>query len=173
MKNPTACVHRAAAFHYIWKAQHEKAIAEAERAIALEPNNAQSHHVMGIALIFAGSSKEAVDYYKTAMRLDPYYPASYLWFLGLAQFCVGQLEEAATSFERARKRNPELAAWPLAATYAHLGREQEAKDVLAEYMKKRKMSKPPTVKRLLKYYPFKDPKDGDRFAEGLRKAGLE
>jgi hypothetical protein len=83
------------------------------------------------------------------------------------------LEEAATSFERARKRNPGLPAYPLAATYAHLGREQEAKDVLAEYMKKRNISKPPPVKRVLKYYPFKDPKDTDRLAEGLRKAGLE
>ncbi|NIO06745.1 MAG: hypothetical protein GTO40_01680 [Deltaproteobacteria bacterium] len=66
-----------------------------------------------------------------------------------------------------------MAAWPLTATYAHLGREQEAKGVLAEYMKMRRVSKPPTVKEVLKYFPFKDPKDTDRFAEGLRKAGLE
>ena len=128
---------------------------------------------MGGVLIFAGRSKEAIDFWKKGMRLDPYYPARFLWSLGLAQFCAGQLEEAATSFERARKRNPGLAAWPLAATYAHLGREQEAKDVLAEYMKKRGTSKPPPVKEVLKYFPFKDPKDKDRFAEGLRKAGLE
>ncbi len=128
---------------------------------------------MGQVLIYAGRSEEGIDFYKKAMRLDPYYPARYLWFLGLAQFCVGQLEEAATSFERARKRNPGLPVWPLAATYAHLGREQEFKDVVAEYMKMRKMSKPPTVKSLLPYFPFKDPKDTARFAEGLRKAGLE
>jgi len=38
---------------------------------------------------------------------------------------------------------------------------------------KRRGWKKRTVKMLLKYYPFKDPKDTDRFAEGLRKAGLE
>ena len=64
-------------------------------------------------------------------------------------------------------------AWPLAATYAHLGREQEAADLIAEYLKMRGWKKMPTVKWLLKYYPFKDPKDTDRFAEGLRKAGLK
>ncbi len=173
MKNPTPKVHRAAAWNYIWKGQHEKAIAEAEHALALEPNNALSHATMDAALIYDGRSKEAIEVWKKAMRLDPYYPAQHLWLLGLAQFCVGQLEEAATSFERARKRNPGLAAWPLTATYAHLGREQEAKGVLAEYMKMRRVSKPPTVKEVLKYFPFKDPKDTDRFAEGLRKAGLE
>ncbi|NIS78778.1 MAG: adenylate/guanylate cyclase domain-containing protein [Anaerolineales bacterium] len=173
MRNPTPKAHRAAAWNYIWKGQHEKAIAEAERSLTLEPNNALSHHTMGQVLIYAGRSEEGIDFYKKAMRLDPYYPARYLWFLGLAQFCVGQLEEAATSFERARKRNPGLPVWPLAATYAHLGREQEFKDVVAEYMKMRKMSKPPTVKSLLPYFPFKDPKDTARFAEGLRKAGLE
>jgi len=127
---------------------------------------------MGGALIYAGRSKEAIEVGKKAMRLDPYYPAQYLWFLGLAQFCVGQLEEAATSFERARKRNPGLSVWPLAAAYAHLGGGQEAADLIAEYMKRRGWKKR-TVKMLLKYYPFKDPKDTDRFAEGLRKAGLE
>jgi adenylate cyclase len=173
MKNPTPKVHRIAAWDYIWKHQHEKAVAEAERALTLEPNNPHSHATMGAVLIFAGRSREAIDFWKKAMRLDPYYPAQDLWNLGLAQFCVGQLEEAAASFERALKRNPGLGAWPLAATYAHLGREQEAKGVLAEYMKKRRVSKPPTVKEVLKYFPFKDPKDRDRFAEGLRKAGLE
>jgi len=171
MENPTASAYRAAVWIHAWKAEHEEAIAEAERAIALEPNNAHSYHAMGGALIYAGRSKEAIDSYKKAMRLNPHYPAQYLWFLGLAQFCVGQLEEAATSFERARKRNPRLAVWPLAATYAHLGREQEAADMLAEYMKRRG-SKRPTVKWLLKFFPFKDPKDVDRFTAGLRKAGL-
>jgi adenylate cyclase len=164
MRNPTPKVHRVAAWHYVWKGQHEKAIAEAERSLTLEPNNSKSHSTMGAALIYAGRSKEAIDFWNKAMRLDPYYPAGYLWFLGLAQFCVGQLEEAATSFERARKRNPGLSAWPLAATYAHLGREQEAADLIA---------KTRTVKSILPRYPFKDPKDKDRFAEGLRKAGLE
>jgi len=173
MKTPTASAHRAAARIHIFEAQHEEAIAEAERAIALEPNNAHNLHILAHALIYAGRSKEAIDYYKKAMRLNPHYPAQYLWFLGLAQFCVGQLEDAVTSFERARKRDPMLAAWPLAATYAHLGHKQEAADVLAEYTKRRGRSRPPTVGRILKNYPFKDPKDRVRFAEGLRKAGLE
>jgi TolB-like protein/class 3 adenylate cyclase/cytochrome c-type biogenesis protein CcmH/NrfG len=173
MKNPTASAHRAATRIHIFKAQHEEAIAEAERAIALEPNNTHNLHVMAYVLIYAGRSKEAIDLYEKAMRLNPRYPAQYLWFLGLAQFCEGQLEEAAASFKRAHKRSPRLAGWPLAAAYAHLGRKEEAADVIADHMKRRGRSRPPKLKKILKNFPFKDPEDADRFAEGLRKAGLK
>ena len=63
--------------------------------------------------------------------------------------------------------------WLLAATYAHLDRKQEAKDVLTEHMKKRGF-KGYTVERVLKIYlhAFRDPRDKARFAEGLHKAGL-
>jgi len=63
--------------------------------------------------------------------------------------------------------------WLLAATYAHLGRQQEAEDVLIKYLKERGYEGY-TVERVLKYYlhAFKDPKDTERFAQGLHKAGL-
>ena len=63
--------------------------------------------------------------------------------------------------------------WLLAATYAYQGKQQKAEEVLTAYMKKRGY-KGYTVERVLKYYlhAFKDPRDTERFAEGLRKAGL-
>jgi adenylate cyclase len=173
MKNPAGSAHRAAARIHIFKAQHEEAITEAERAIALEPNNTHNLHTMAYVLVYAGRSKEAIDLYKKAMRLNPRYPAQYLWFLGLAQFCEGQLEKAAASLKRARERSPRLAAWPLVAAYAHLGRKQEAVDAIADHMKRRGRSRPPKVKRILKNFPFKDPEDAHLFTEGLRKAGLK
>ena len=59
-----------------------------------------------------------------SMRLDPYHPSSYLVTLGAARFGMGNYGEAAASFERVIKRNPdnELARIYLAASYAHLGR---------------------------------------------------
>ena len=147
--------------------EHEKAISEAERAIALDPNDPSNHVQMAYALIFAGRPKEAVDFIKRAMRLDPHYPAYYLYVLGLSHFAMGQLEEAVTLFERVHRRNPEVRRWaaPLAATYAHLGRDQEARAVL--------VSGATFLARVWYYWPFKDPAVMDRFTEGLRKAGLK
>ena len=130
---------------------------------------------MGESLVFAGRSAEALGYLEKAMSLDPEYPAN--WFtLGLAQFCLERYEEAATSLERCFDEgkmfsNPPM--WLLAATYAHLGRQQEAEDVLAKYLKERGYEGY-TAQRVLKYYlhAFKDPKDTERFAQGLHKAGL-
>jgi len=63
--------------------------------------------------------------------------------------------------------------WLLAATYAHLGKQQKAEEVLKSYMKKQGL-KGYTVKTVLKYnlFALKDPKAIERFARGLQKAGM-
>ncbi len=164
----------------VFRRHYEEAISEAERVIALNPNDAEAQFAMGETLIFVGRSAEAIEYINSAMKLNPDYSSYYLWTLGLAQFCLEQYEEAATTFEKVyyelskKDRYARYApTWILAATYGQLGREQEAAKVLATYMKK-KGFKGYTVERVVKYlnYAFKDPKDTDRFAEGLHKAGL-
>ena len=128
---------------------------------------------MGIALIFTGRSSEAVDFITRTMQLDPHYPVNRLHFLGLAQFSHGQFEEALTTLESAHARKPKFGEWPLWATYGHLGREQEAAELMTQYLKRRGIHKRrPTAEKLLKYYPFKDPTDEARFADGLIKVGL-
>ena len=101
-----------------------------------------------------------------------------MYALGLVQFCLEQYEDAASTlekyhYEHDKKGKFSRPMWLLAAAYAHLGRQQKAEEVLTEYMKKRGY-KGYTVERVLKMYlhAFKDPKDTERFAEGLHKAGL-
>jgi len=177
MNNPTSIAHQVASYMHTNSREHEEAIAEAQRAIALDPNDANSYHSMAWALIFAGRPKEALDFLEKAMRLDPHYPAHYLVDLGLAQFGMEQFEEAATSFERALKRNPEnyWVLFYLAAAYGHLGRKQEATAAIEEYKKVGPVVAGLSVKRISTWpmsTRYKDPADKDRFLEGLRKAGL-
>ena len=74
---------------------------------------------------------------------------------GLAHFCMGQLEEAVTSTERALTYNPEIRGWvlPLAAAYAQLGRNKEARAALDIYMKGRDY--PINLRWLMYWYPFR------------------
>jgi len=154
--------------------QHQEAIAKAQRAIALDPNDANSYLTMAYALIFAGRPEEALDFMGKAMRLDPHYPAYYLFVLGLVHFSMEQFEEAATSFDRALKRNPENYAplIPLAAAYGHLGRKQEATAAIDEFKKTWPTLSVEDVSGPFMMAKYKDPVDKDRLLDGLRKAGL-
>ncbi len=82
-----------------------------------------------------GRAEDGVVSIQTAMRLDPHNASHYSHALGVAYFALGQLDEAARVLEQALERNPlaiELAP-PLAATYARLGRRNEARAVLSKW----------------------------------------
>jgi len=160
----------------VYRREYDKAIADAEQAIALNPNDAKTQYTMGETLVFCGRSAEALEYLERAMSLDPEYPGYYVFTLGLARFCLERYKEAASDLEIAlykRKMHDRPPMWLLAATYAHMGKQQEAEEVLTKYLKERGYEGY-TVERVLKYYlhALKDPKDTERFAQGLHMAGL-
>jgi adenylate cyclase len=172
MKKPSSLAHVVASEMNLFRRQYEEAIAEAERAIVLDPNDPSCHESFGWTLIMAGRPGEAVDFIKTGMRLDPHNPARYLYLLGLGHFAMGQLEEAVTSIQKALRLNPERLemAAALAAAYTHLGLDKRARAALDNY--KKGWFTPLTLREVMYFYPFKDPEVADRFAEGLLKAGL-
>jgi TolB-like protein/Flp pilus assembly protein TadD len=172
LNNPTPLAHGVATEWYIQRGEHENAIAEAERAIALDSNDPDSHMAMATALILFGSPEEAVSSIKKAMRLDPHYRENYMYRLGMAYFFMGQTEEAVTLCERALKHNPEGHGplWILIAAYAHLNREQEAKAALAKLWEGNPRRRVASYKFIFK---FKDPADWNFLADGLRKAGMK
>ena len=93
----------------------------------------------------------------------------------MAQFCLEQYEEAAITLEKfSHEHKTHTPGWLLAATYGHLGNQKKAEKILTEHRKRRGI-KGYTVERVLKIslHAFKDPKDTERYAEGLRKAGLK
>ena len=176
MKNPTPLVHREASGKYLFKRQYKEAITEAERALALNPNDPESQVAMGRALVFAGRSAEAMDYIKWAIRLNPNYPDRYVSYLGIAQYLLEQYEDAAVSLERAQrlgsdKVSPFGYVW-LGATYAQLGRDEEAAKVLGDYFKRRHHYGGLSILFIFGYWPLKDSKDLEHFGDGLIKAGV-
>jgi hypothetical protein len=86
---------------------------------------------------------------------------------------MGELEKAATYFERSITHNPALpfVHTYLAATYAHLGREKEARKAYINYCNR--LTWAPSLRILLYWYPFKDNEVAERLASGLLKSGIE
>jgi len=172
MKYPTSVAHRVASEIALNRRRYQESFAEAERAIALDPNDAESLLMMAEVLLFIGRPEEAITTAKKAMLLDPRNIAFPLGLQGQAHFCMEQFDEAASLMERALKLNPNRTGFAstLAAAYAHLGRNQEARSALEIYTKPWLM--PANLQRVMYYYPFKNLADADRFANGLLKAGL-
>jgi TolB-like protein/Flp pilus assembly protein TadD len=171
-KNPTSIAHQVASLMALRRREHEKAIAEAEHAMAIDPNEPGCHRTMASALIFGGRPEEAIDRLKKVMVLDPRNLAGPLYLLGLAYFSMGQLEEAATFIDRALRHNPERRrmAGVLAATYAHLGRKEEAQATLDNFQSA--FTGTYRLPDLMDLWPFKNPEVAERLAQGFIKAGL-
>ena len=126
---------------------------------------------MGKVSIFDGRPEEGIEFIKKAMRLDPHYPAEPLCYLGLAHFCMGQLEKAVSLVERGLKYNLELYRFNLilAAASAHLNLNKKAQEAIFTWMRGHQMFR--DLRIMMFYYPFKDLKVGEQLVEGLIKAG--
>jgi TolB-like protein/Flp pilus assembly protein TadD len=90
----------------LWSKQHERAITEFERTIALGPNSDGGYADLAMALTLAGRPEEAPGLLEKAMRLNPRYPVSYAYQLGLAYRLTGRYEEAIATLKKALIRNP-------------------------------------------------------------------
>ena len=174
MQSPTPLSGQVATYMLSQRGRHAEAIAEGERTIALDPNDADSYVTLADVLSLAGRPDEALRLLERAMRLNPHYPPSYLYRLGMAQFGMEQFEKAAVSLERATALNPDD-RWSfrlLLATYGLLGRTDEAARVRKMVRENIRGLDPLTLRSAAFWHPFKQPRDAERLAEGLRRAGV-
>ena len=157
---------------YTLKREHEKAIAEGERAVALDLGGAHAHLAYGMSLNYGGRSEEAIPVLQKAIRLNPLGETGYFLHLGHAYRVTGRFEEAVSAYKKSLQRSPDsfFAHASLTATYSMMGREQEARAEAAEVLRLNpKFSLDSYAKRLT----FKDQSVIDNFINALRKAGLK
>ena len=115
---------------FLYRGEYERALAQADRAIVINPNDAANFWVRGSILIYAGRSSEAISWLEASLHLDSAnFAAS--GALGVAKYFLAQYGDAIEAFDQALARDPgrvnQLIAHPLlAACYARLGRMQEA-----------------------------------------------
>jgi adenylate cyclase len=156
---------------FIMTRKHEKAIIECERAVALEPNSADSIVWMSLALRYAGKHQEAVGFAEQAIRLNPMPTGFYFRNLGITYMFTGRYEEAIANFKKAIKiaPNDRLTHINMAVAYIEAGMEDEARAAVAEVLRiNPKYSLTGVTKRL----SYKDKADRDMFINALRKAGV-
>ena len=155
----------------LWRRNHDGALAEFGRMIALDPNFAQGHSATGLALMYAGRAAEALESFAIAKRLDPHSPSIVLHFVAQANFSLGRYEAAAEHLHERIARTPatDSSRMLLAACYGHRGRVDEARTAWAGLMK---VNPDFSLAQRARVLPYKEPRDFQRIAEGLAKAGL-
>jgi tetratricopeptide (TPR) repeat protein len=116
--------------------QHDKGIAEGEKALALAPNSADIVNMYAIILTYAGRWHEAIPLYREALRLNPKPPNNYYRHFAVALREVGQYEEAIIQLKKAIEQEPNdpLAYLVLTTAYSYAGREEEARSAAAEVL---------------------------------------
>jgi adenylate cyclase len=163
--------HMALGSALLWRREHEGALAEFDRMIALDPNFAQGHMARGLALMYVGEPARALEPFAKAMRLDPHFPDIMLHFLAQANFSLGKYEIAAQQLLDRIARNPgtDASRMLLASCYGHLGRAEDARAIWAELLK---VNPDFSLMQRARVLPYKKPDDFQRIQEGLAKAGL-
>ncbi|HEV8714874.1 MAG TPA: tetratricopeptide repeat protein [Candidatus Binatia bacterium] len=157
---------------YELKQQYDQAIAEGERAIALDPNNADSYVWQAEALNFAGRPEEAVGMAEQALRLNPRSPPWYLFGLGWAYRLTGRYAEAIAPLKQYLTHYPNILGThlTLAAVYSELGKEAEARAEAAEVLR---INPQFSLEVHKQGAPIKDPAVLARHLAALRQAGLK
>ena len=155
----------------LWRREHDRALAEVQRCLALAPSSAEGHLQLASTQYYCGDPAGSLETIKAYMRLDPLYPEFALYFLAQAQHSLGQFDAAVATLKRRLERNPhsETTYALLASCYGHLGQITESRSAWAEVMR---IAPDFSVERRWRIMPFKNPDDFEHRIEGMLKAGL-
>jgi adenylate cyclase len=164
----------------IYKGRHyDQAVADAERAIALDPSSALGYFWLADARDLAGEPQEALESLKKAMRLDPLNRDYYLVELAWNDNLMGRYAEAVSPLKRhlARYPNDLGGHWILTLAYVELGRLDEARAELAEVKRLSPQLTLEGERRAEEHgfgiIPLKNRALAERYLADMAKAGLK
>ena len=144
----------------------DAAIALVDRALVLNPSYANGWYWSGVVRNWVGRPDLALEHFATFLRLSPRerFPF-YLTAIGIALFLDRRFDEAAAKLRESLERFPNHAATyrVLASCYAHMGRLDEAREVIEQL----RTITPVVVPSRL---PWRNPSHRELFLSGLRLA---
>jgi tetratricopeptide (TPR) repeat protein len=137
-----------------------------DRALALNPSFARGWLVSGVLRLWAGHPDIAIEHVETALRLSPREPVGHpLFAIGQAYFFKRAFDEAVEKLLLAIQDHPGTAVLYrfLAACYAHMGRLDEARAIVARLLAVTALIVPSDL-------PYRNPEHRELFLSGLRLA---
>jgi adenylate cyclase len=153
-------------------AEFDKAIAELNRAIEINPNCSLAYGSLGTVLNHAGRPEEAITNNQTAIRSNPRDPSIFYRYNGLA-LSNFLLNHFGAAVDWARKSVQHKPSWfqghaVLVASLVRLDRLDDAQAALRDYLAEIPNASLGDIQRL----PFRVQAHRDRLIDALREAGL-
>jgi TolB-like protein/class 3 adenylate cyclase len=147
----------------------DTAIALVDRSLVLNPSCAMAWYWSGVLRNFVGRPDVALEHFATFLRLSPRdrFPG-YLIGIGIALFFTRRYGEASATLRELLERLPNFAMNYrfLAACYAHMGRLDEARDIVRQL----RTITPVVIPSVM---PHRHPEYRELFLSGLRLAADE
>ncbi len=127
----------------LWRKNRDESIAQCRRAVVLDPNNAEAHLFLSLALSAAGLGEEALYYVEKARRFSPVADALYMFAHAQSYFAQKNYAKAISIYEQGCiiSENFKPNHFFLMIAYDVMGRHEEAQkkfEILSEMTGNRK-----------------------------------
>jgi tetratricopeptide (TPR) repeat protein len=164
--------HATLGHFYTYAGQFDKAVAHAERGLALDPNSYPVLYNAACALAYSGRGEEAIPLYQKAIRLNPFPPATFFSRMRVTYGLAGRFDEAVEQAKKAVEREPKNHLTYLSLAFACIlaGREEEGRAAAVEVLK---INPTFSLEQFAKALPVRDMSQIHSAIDILRKAGLK
>jgi adenylate cyclase len=144
----------------------DQAVAEGERAVAINPNYAEGYVGLAIALNVSNRPEEALRAIRKAAQLDPSRHESYAFYAATNLVLIGQHQQAIPLLKSNLTVYPDniFAHANLVVAYTELGRDADASAEAAEVMR---------LNPRFSWGTKRDESVNRRFNDDMREAGLK
>ena len=158
--------HWTLAFCYSMDREYDKAFAEFDIALEINPNNPDTMVSKGCEMATSGLVGEGIELILEGFRFNKNHPEWYWWHLGIAYFCGEEFDEAINAFTRMSEQNNDTRTY-LAASHALQGSEKEASRCLQEIFQ---IDPRFTIDRISDTHAFLSDRDFGNLRRGLQAA---
>jgi adenylate cyclase len=154
---------------YCQRHEFDKAIAEVEKGVELNPNGHGALLALGVILNRTGRPAEAIVVIEKAIRLNPLPPALYYAWLGTSHMLMNQNDKAIASLKKGLgvQSDNAFCLINLTAAYSLSARQEDARKTAEEFLR---LNPKFSSEAFAKVY--QDPAVRERLIDALRKAGL-
>jgi adenylate cyclase len=162
---------RALSSIYLFTRRFDDAVAVLEPLLKFNPNNIALLQPLGDLYTYSGQPERGIEVLRQIYQLDQRFSAQSHAFIGRGLVLLNRQDEAIAELKRCALGAPSFRPCHevAAVAYVELGRLDEAR---VEAMAAHRLDPEFTLASAPDVLPFKNPKDLQRFLDGLRKAGL-